>query len=255
MIQIKGLEKSFYNHRVLQGVDLNIEDGETITIIGGSGCGKSVLLKHIVGLLKPDRGSIKVDEVEITDLSMPELMEIQKKFGVLFQGAALFDSLTVGENVAFGLKRLTNLSEREIYHKVGERLAMVGLEGVENLKPAELSGGMKKRVALARAIAMDPKYVLYDEPTTGIDPIMADIINDLIINLQNELKITSIAVTHDMVSAYKISTHLAMLHNGKIHQSGTPGEIKNSPDPVIRQFITGSSHGPIKMRLKERGNV
>ena len=255
MIKIKGLEKRFLNNQVLKGVDLDIEEGETITIIGGSGCGKSVLIKHMVGLLKPEKGSIEIDGQEITSLSMEQLMEIQHRFGMLFQGAALFDSLSVGENIAFGLKRLTDLNKSEIDERVEEKLALVGLEGIEHLKPAELSGGMKKRVALARAIAMNPKYILYDEPTTGLDPIMADVINDLIIHLQKELNITSIAVTHDMVSAYKISNRLAMLYEGKIHQSGTPQEIKTSKDPVVQQFITGSGKGPIKMRLKEKGYV
>ncbi len=255
MISIKSIWKSFLDHQVLRGVDLDIMDGETITIIGGSGCGKSVLLKHIVGLLKPEKGVVLVDQVDITRLSVEKLMDVQKKFGMLFQGSALFDSLNVGENVAFGLKRLTRLTETEIKKKVEEKLALVGLEGVENLRPAELSGGMKKRVALARAIAMDPKYILYDEPTTGLDPIMADAINDLILHLQKELKITSIVVTHDMKSSYKISNRLAMLYEGKIRQDGTPTEIKESKDPVVQQFITGSSKGPIKMKIKELENA
>jgi len=251
MIKIKNLHKSFADNRVLQGVNLEIEEGETITIIGGSGCGKSVLLKHIVGLLKPEAGEIEVDGQEITRLGMEELAEVQKKFGMLFQGAALFDSLTVGENISFGLRMLTGLEEREIRKRVSEKLSLVGLEGIEQLMPAELSGGMKKRVALARAIAMNPKYILYDEPSTGLDPIMADVINNLILDLQEKLNITSIAVTHDMVTAYKISDRIAMLYEGRIEEIGTPEEIRETKNSVVRQFITGSSEGPIKMKLRE----
>jgi len=251
MIRIKNVHKSFGDNRVLRGVNLEIEEGETITIIGGSGCGKSVLLKHIVGLLKPEVGEIEVDGQEITRLGMKELAEVQEKFGMLFQGAALFDSLTVGENIAFGLRMLTDLGERKIRRRVSEKLSMVGLEGIEELMPAELSGGMKKRVALARAIAMNPKYILYDEPSTGLDPIMADVINNLILDLQEKLKISSIAVTHDMVTAYKISDRIAMLYEGRIKEIGTPQEIRETKNSVVRQFITGSSQGPIKMKLRE----
>jgi len=251
MIRIKNVHKSFGDNRVLRGVNLEIEEGETITIIGGSGCGKSVLLKHIVGLLKPEVGEIEVDGQEITRLGMKELAEVQEKFGMLFQGAALFDSLTVGENIAFGLRMLTDLGERKIRRRVSEKLSMVGLEGIEELMPAELSGGMKKRVALARAIAMNPKYILYDEPSTGLDPIMADVINNLILDLQEKLKISSIAVTHDMVTAYKISDRIAMLYEGRIKEIGTPQEIRETRNSVVRQFITGSSQGPIKMKLRE----
>jgi len=251
MIRINNLHKSFLGNRVLRGVNLEIKEGETITIIGGSGCGKSVLLKHIVGLMKPEVGEIEIDGQEITRLGMEELAEVQKKFGMLFQGAALFDSLTVGENISFGLRMLTDLDEKEIKRRVSEKLPLVGMEGIEQLMPAELSGGMKKRVALARAIAMNPKYILYDEPSTGLDPIMADVINNLILNLQEKLKITSIVVTHDMVTAYKVSDRIAMLYQGRIEEIGTPEEIKETKNSVVRQFITGSSEGPIKMKLKE----
>jgi len=251
MIRINNLHKSFIGNRVLRGVNLEIKEGETITIIGGSGCGKSVLLKHIVGLLKPEVGEIEIDGQEITRLGMEELAEVQKKFGMLFQGAALFDSLTVGENISFGLRMLTDLDEREIRRMVSEKLSLVGMEGIEQLMPAELSGGMKKRVALARAIAMNPKYILYDEPSTGLDPIMADVINNLILDLQEKLNITSIVVTHDMVTAYKVSDRIAMLYQGRIEEIGTPEEIKETKNSVVRQFITGSSEGPIKMKLKE----
>ena len=250
MIRIENLHKHFGENYVLRGVNLEIYDGETVTIIGGSGCGKTVLLKHIVGLLKPDIGKIYVDDVEITSLPEKELNEIQKKFGYLFQSGALFDSLSAGENVAFGLRNM-NLPEEVIKKKVSDCLGHVGLEGIENIKPAELSGGMKKRVALARAIARDPKYILYDEPTTGLDPIFADAINDLILHLQKTLKVTSIVVTHDLKSAYKVSNRIAMLYEGKIIEIGTPEEIKNTKNPYVQQFIQGLSEGPIKLKIKE----
>jgi phospholipid/cholesterol/gamma-HCH transport system ATP-binding protein len=251
MIKVSELHKSFRKNHVLRGVNLEVIDAETLTIIGGSGSGKSVLLKNIIGLLKPDSGKIFVDDRDITVLDEKGLMEVQKKFGYLFQGAALFDSLTVGENVAFGLKNMENVSDAEIKQRVRDCLAVVGLKGIENLKPSELSGGMRKRVGLARAIAYKPKYVLYDEPTTGLDPIMADVINDLIIHLKEELKVTSIVVTHDMKSAYKISDRIAMLYQGKILATGTPDEIKNSKDETVHQFIEGLSHGPITLDLEK----
>jgi len=245
MIEIKEVYKSFGNNQVLNGVDLNINQGETIVILGRSGCGKSVLLKHIIGLMKPDKGQIFIDGEEITAYSYEKLSNLRRRFGMLFQGAALFDSMTVEENVGLGLTEHTALSREKIKEIVKEKLRLVGMAGVENLKPAELSGGMKKRVGLARAIAMDPEFVLYDEPTTGLDPIMADVINELVISLRNTLKITSIAVTHDIVSAYKIADRIAMLYEGKIIWVGTPQETKNSTDPVVMQFIHGSSVGPI----------
>lgn len=245
MIEIKEVYKSFGANQVLNGVDLNINKGETIVILGRSGCGKSVLLKHIIGLMKPDKGQIFIDGEEITAYNYEKLSNLRKRFGMLFQGAALFDSMTVEENVGLSLTEHTDLSKEKIKEIVKEKLRLVGMAGVENLKPAELSGGMKKRVGLARAIAMDPDIVLYDEPTTGLDPIMADVINELVISLRNTLKITSIAVTHDIVSAYKIADRVAMLYEGKIIWVGTPEETKNSTDPVVKQFIHGSSVGPI----------
>jgi len=245
MIEIKDVYKSFGNNQVLNGIDLNINQGETIVILGRSGCGKSVLLKHIIGLMKPDKGQIFIDEEEITAFSYEKLSNLRRRFGMLFQGAALFDSMTVEENVGLGLSEHTDLSKEKIKEIVKEKLRLVGMAGVENLKPAELSGGMKKRVGLARAIAMDPDIVLYDEPTTGLDPIMADVINELVISLRNTLKITSIAVTHDIVSAYKIADRIAMLYEGKIIWVGRPEETKNTTDPVVKQFIHGSSVGPI----------
>lgn len=244
-IEIKEVHKNFNHFQVLKGVNLTIQKGETIVIIGRSGCGKSVLLKNIIGILKPESGEILVDGLNINELNEYQLNEHRKSFGMLFQGAALFDSLTVKENVAFGLEEHLNLPAKEISNRVREYLGMVGLEGIDDKKPAELSGGMRKRVGLARAIAMNPEYILYDEPTTGIDPIMGDIINDLILKLHDQLRVTSIVVTHDMVSAYKIADRIAMLYNGKIVFTGSPEEIKENNDPVVRQFITGSGEGPI----------
>lgn len=248
MIQIRDVYKSFRTKKVLSGATLDIKDAETLTIIGGSGTGKSVMLKNIIGLLKPDSGEIFIDGKEITKLNEADLLEVQKKFGYLFQGAALFDSLTVGENVAFGLRNLSECSsESDVAQRVSDCLRMVGMKDIENLKPSELSGGMRKRVGLARAIAYRPEYILYDEPTTGLDPIMSDVINDLIIHLQKELGVTSIVVTHDMKSAYKVSNRIAMLYEGKIISTGTPDEIRNSTNPFVKQFVEGLSQGPIQL--------
>jgi phospholipid/cholesterol/gamma-HCH transport system ATP-binding protein len=251
MIKIVGVDKSFGRNHVLRGVDLEIKEGETLTIMGGSGTGKSVLIKHMVGLLKPDKGQIYIDNQEITNMKEEQLFLIQKRFGYLFQGAALFDSLTVGENIAFGIHNLRPDLTKNIKDVIVEKLALVGLRPeVAQLKPAELSGGMKKRVGLARAIAYEPDYILYDEPTTGLDPIMSDIINDLILGLQKKLGVTSVVVTHDMTSAYKISNRMAMLYQGKIVSVGTPDEIRNTSNPLVKQFITGSSQGPIQMQVR-----
>ncbi|MBN1594793.1 ABC transporter ATP-binding protein [candidate division FCPU426 bacterium] len=247
MIRIVNLYKSFGSNHVLRGVDLEIRKGETMVIIGRSGEGKSVLLKTIVKLLEPDHGEIWFGGKNITAAGEKEKEAYLRRFGVLFQGAALFDSLSVEENVSFGLRRMKNLPEKEIARIVRERLAMVGLRDIEGKYPSELSGGMKKRVALARAIAMDPEVILYDEPTTGVDPIMADAINDLILDMKKKLSLTSVAVTHDMVSAYKIADRMAMLHEGRIVGMGTPAQIKKSRNPLIRQFISGSAQGPIRL--------
>jgi phospholipid/cholesterol/gamma-HCH transport system ATP-binding protein len=245
MIEVKKVSKSFNGRLVLNEIDLTVEKGETLVIIGRSGCGKSVLLKHMIGILLPDKGDVYVDGVSTTALSGKQMNQLRMRFGMLFQFAALFDSMTVGENVGFALIEHTSLSHRAIGERVEESLELVGLKGIQDLKPAELSGGMKKRVALARAICMRPEFLLYDEPTTGLDPIMADAINDLINELHDKLKITSVAVTHDMVSAYKIATRIAMMYQGRIIKIGTPDEIRNTQDPVVRQFITGSASGPI----------
>jgi phospholipid/cholesterol/gamma-HCH transport system ATP-binding protein len=245
MIEIIDLHKRFGDLQVLRGLNLTVEKGESMTVIGGSGSGKSVLLKHIIGLLFPDRGRVIVEGQELNKLDEYGLDDIRKKFGMLFQGAALFDSLTVWENVGFSLKQHTEFSNEKIRKIATEKLALVGLKDVEDKMPADLSGGMKKRVGLARAIAMDAAIILYDEPTTGLDPISADAINDLIVDLRRKLGVTSVAITHDMQSAYKISDRIAMLYKGEIQEIGTPAEIKNSVNPIVRQFITGSAVGPI----------
>ncbi|MBN2097152.1 MAG: ABC transporter ATP-binding protein [Candidatus Omnitrophica bacterium] len=245
MIEIINLCKSFNGHQVLKNLNLTIKKGQTQVIIGRSGCGKSVLLKHIVGLLKPDLGQVIIDNQDITQVSDKELNQLRLRMGLLFQGAALFDSLSVGENVGFILREHTQVDEVTINKKVKESLELVGLKGIEELMPSELSGGMKKRVGLARAICARPDIILYGEPTTGVDPIMADGINTLIRQLHDKLQVTSIAVTHDMVSAYKISDQISMLYDGRIVESGTPEKIKNSQDPIVRQFISGAAHGPI----------
>jgi phospholipid/cholesterol/gamma-HCH transport system ATP-binding protein len=242
MIEIIEVHKSFKSKDVLRGISFTVLPGEVFTIIGGSGSGKSVLLKHIIGLLRPDKGTIKVDGVSILSLSSNEILSVQKKFGVLFQGAALFDSLTVYENVAFGLKTLTDFSEEKIKKCVTTKLNMVGLNNVEHLKPFELSGGMRKRVGLARAIAYEPKYIIYDEPTTGLDPVMSDVINELILSLKEKLNVTSIVVTHDMNSAYKISDRMAMIYEGKLIKVGTPTEISESSNSVVQNFITSNMY-------------
>ena len=248
MIQVTDLRKSFGGTEVLKGINLTVREGETVVVIGRSGCGKSVLLKHMIGLMKPDSGRIVVDGVDVTALRMEDIYEFRKRFGMLFQGAALFDSLTVWENVGLGLIEHTDLGEEEIRERVRRKLELVGLGRLEDMKPSDLSGGMKKRVGLARAIAMDPPVILYDEPTTGLDPIMADVINELIRNLQKSLDITSVAVTHDMKSAYKIGDRLAMLYDGKIVFEGTPDEVRATHDEIVKQFVEGRAEGPIPVR-------
>ncbi len=245
MIEIIDVHKRFGDLQVLRGLNLSVEKGESMTVIGGSGSGKSVLLKHIIGLLFPDRGRVLVAGQELNKLDEYGLNELRKKFGMLFQGAALFDSLTVWENVGFSIKQHTKLSDAEIRKIATEKLALVGLKDIEDKMPSDLSGGMKKRVGLARAIAMNAEIILYDEPTTGLDPISADSINDLIIDLRKKLGVTSVAITHDMQSAYKISDRIAMLYKGEIQEIGTPAEIRNTTNPIVRQFISGSAMGPI----------
>ena len=247
-IRMINLFKSFGENQVLRGVNLEVQPGESMVVIGGSGSGKTVLIKCIIGLMRPDEGEIYVDGLDLSSLNEEKMNEVRKKFGMLFQWGALFDSMTVWENVGFGLRHQTHLKEEEIRKIASEKLALVGLKNVEDLMPAELSGGMRKRVSLARAIAIEPEILLYDEPTTGIDPIMADAINDLIVQMREKLNVTSIAITHDMKSAYKIGDRIAMLYQGKIIEVGTPEEIKNSSNPIVKQFIEGKSEGPIRIR-------
>jgi phospholipid/cholesterol/gamma-HCH transport system ATP-binding protein len=239
--------KSFGDLEVIRGLDLEVKDDESLVILGRSGGGKSVLLKLALGILSPDRGRIIADGEDINKINLKELYQLRQRFGMLFQGAALFDSLTVWENVAFTLIEHERRKMQDVMPLVKEKLQLVGMPGVEYKYPAELSGGMKKRVGLARAIASNPKYLLYDEPTTGLDPIMADVINELIIKMNKELHTTSISVTHDIVSAYKVGTRLVMLYDGVIIWSGTPEETRNSDNPYVQQFITGSEVGPIEV--------
>ncbi|MDD5097349.1 MAG: ABC transporter ATP-binding protein [Candidatus Omnitrophica bacterium] len=245
MIEIKDLSKKFNNRLVLNQLNLNVKTGETCVIIGRSGCGKSVLLKHIVSLLKPDEGRVLVNGKEVAKLAELELSALRFKISMVFQGGALFDSMNVFDNVGFSLIEHTHISEKELGERVEESLHLVGLGGIGNLMPSELSGGMKKRVALARAICIRPEIILYDEPTTGVDPITADSINELIRSLHDKLKVTSLVVTHDMKSAYHIADKIAMMYKGKIILEGTPHEIRATKDPVVHQFINGLSKGPI----------
>jgi len=238
MIEIVDLHKSFGENKVLKGINLKIDSGETIVVIGKSGCGKSVLIKHIVGLLIPDSGTVKVEDQIINDLKLNDLYKLRRKFGFLFQGAALFDSMTVEENISLPLVDSANAyTNAEISSLVEKMLGMVELPGTQKLKPAELSGGMKKRVALARALITNPDYILYDEPTTGLDPIMADSIDKLIKNLADKLNVTSIVVTHDMYSVKNVANKVAMMHDGKIYFIGSQEQLINSDDQIIREFI------------------
>jgi len=247
MIKISGLKKYFGTKRVLDGVDLDIDKGKITVIIGRSGEGKSVLIKHIIGLLRPDDGQILLDGQEISSMNERDWDEVRKRFGMLFQGGALFDSMTVGENVGFPLKEHTDLADEDIMKVVDEKLRRVGLVGVEHMMPAELSGGMKKRVGLARAIVMDPEIVLFDEPTTGLDPIMSDSIADLVLDTQRSLQTTYILITHDIPFTYKIADKIAMLHEGRIIEQGSVEEMKKNQNPVVRQFLEGRAEGPIKV--------
>jgi len=243
VVEIEGIRKSFGGHEVLLGVDLLVRPGETMVILGRSGCGKSVLLKLVIGLLKPEAGEIRVGGEPVRYDRPEDLFRMRRRFGMLFQGAALFDSLTVGENVGLALREHTDLTRDEVATRVREKLLMVGLEGVEDLKPAQLSGGMKKRVGLARAMAMDPEYVLYDEPTTGLDPVMGDVINDLIRDLQRRTQATSLAVTHDIHSAFRIGDRIALLQEGRIIHVGTVDETRRSENPDVQQFIGHGNGG------------
>ena len=246
MIEIRGLKKRLGRKQVLDGLDLDVKKGETVVVLGPSGTGKSVLLKHVIGLMSPDAGSIRIGGQEIVGMDEPGLDKVRRKFGMLFQGAALFDSMTVGENVGLGLMEHTRLRPDEVSRRVSERLEWVGLKDVEAQKPASLSGGMRKRVGLARALAMDPEIILYDEPTTGLDPITGDVINQLIRAMQRRLGVTSIVVTHDLMSAYKVGDRFAMIYGGRVVYSGSADELRHTDNAMVRQFIEGSSTGPIQ---------
>jgi phospholipid/cholesterol/gamma-HCH transport system ATP-binding protein len=239
MIQVRQLKKNFSTQPVLDGVEMDIGSGESVVIIGRSGGGKSVLLKHLIGLLQPDAGEVRVDGENITAMSERELLRVREKFGMVFQGAALFDSMTVEENVAFPLLRKKKFTAAEVSRRVAAALEMVDLPGTQRKKPAELSGGMRKRVGLARAVIYEPQIVLYDEPTTGLDPIVSDSIDRLIIRVRDQLKVTSVVVTHDMRSARRVGQRVLMLHNRKIYATGAPEEFFASTDPVVRQFVDG----------------
>jgi len=243
VIEVRDLWKSFGDQEVLRGINLAVKDGETMVVLGPSGCGKSVLLKHVIGLMKPDRGAIIVEGNELTGLDEHELKELRMRFGMVFQGAALFDSMTVGENVGLSLKEHRGIIGDELADIVETKLGMVGLAGVSHLRPSELSGGMKKRVALARAIALDPDIVLYDEPTTGLDPIMAEQINQLIRTLQRKIHATSIVVTHDLHSAKFTGDKIALMHEGRIELVGTMDDLRRSDNEAVRTFIA-RGHAP-----------
>lgn len=238
MIEIIDLHKRFDDNHVLNGVNLTISEGETHAIIGRSGCGKSVMLKHIVGLLVPDKGCVKMEGKVVHELAPDELYELRQEFGFLFQGAALFDSMTVEENVSLPLiEGKTKFTEAEIKDTVDEKLELVGLPGIRDLKPAELSGGMKKRVGLARALVMNPRYILYDEPTTGLDPMMSDAIDDLIKELADKLNSTAIIVTHDMASVKNVADRISMMHEGEVYFTGTPDDLLNHTDSIVADFV------------------
>lgn len=248
IIEVRNVTKTYQDRTILDSINLEIKKGETFVIMGGSGCGKSTLLRLLIGADKPDKGEIYINGKNIVSLPQKELDEIRKKIGLLYQSGALFNSLTVGENIALPLVEHTKLVSDIIRIIVKMKLELVGLTGFEELKPAELSGGMKKRVGLARAIAMDPEIVFYDEPGAGLDPVVTGVIDKLIKDLSQKLQITSIVVTHEMISAFRIADRMAMLYNGSIIEIGTPEEIKNSKNPVVQQFITGSPEGPIPLR-------
>jgi len=248
MIEVINLHKSFNGQKVLRGINLKVNAGDALAFIGGSGSGKSVLLKHIIGLLKPDSGKILIDNEDISKLRGRKLKRLKERFGMVFQGGALFDSLTVFENVAFPLREKTRMKASQIRETVSEELSEVGLTGAEDKYPAEISGGMKKRVALARCLVMNPEIILFDEPTTGLDPLMGKAIHNMIRSCQKRYKFTAIMVTHEIPEIFSLVDRVAMLYNGTILAEGTPEQIQNSKDPVIHQFIHGELEGPISIK-------
>ncbi|BDU50311.1 ABC transporter ATP-binding protein [Haliovirga abyssi] len=252
MISLNSVNVILSSKEILKDITMEVKEGEVFSILGPSGCGKSVLLQNIIGLMKPNKGEIIIDNIDITKCNKKELNQIRKKCGFLFQHSALFDSMTIEENLAFPVLQHTNLSYDIIKEKINEKLKIVGLNGINDKKPSELSGGMQKRAALARSIILEPKYMFYDEPTTGLDPIMSNVINDLIIDLNKRLNITSIVVTHDMKSAFKVSDRLGLLYNGEIIVQGDKEYMKKIDDPYFLQFIEGETNGPIDLNFIKR---
>jgi len=252
IIDVRHLRKRFGSKVVLEDVSFTVERGTVCVVMGGSGSGKSTVLRHLIGAYKPDGGEIYLDGEEITGFNERELQRVRRKFGMLFQGGALLNSLTVGENVALPMRHHTDLPEETIEIMVKLKLELVGLRDAEHLKPSEISGGMQKRVSLARALALDPKIVFYDEPSAGLDPIVSGIIDKLMTDLTDKMGITSLVVTHDMHSAFRIAHKMIMLHRGRIVAAGTPEEIQGSSDPLVHQFITGAPDGPIPLRMSQK---
>ena len=253
-IKVENLTKTFGNRTILKGISFEVYEKEVFVLMGGSGSGKSTTIKHIIGLLKPTSGHIYIDGTDMTKLDKKELIEFRKKMGYLFQEGALFDSLTVWENVGFYYLENTKMPPKEIRKLASEKLALVGLKGIEDLYPSQLSGGMRKRVSLARAISTNPEIVMYDEPTSGLDPVTSAMIDKLILSLRDEIGVTSIVVTHDLDSAFSIADRIAMIHKGVIYAIGTPEEIKNHPDPIVQQFINRKAEGPITEELFKEMN-
>ncbi|MBA3962152.1 MAG: ABC transporter ATP-binding protein [Chthoniobacterales bacterium] len=255
VVQVSDLVRRFGDRAVIDHISLEVHRGETLVIMGGSGCGKSTLLRHIIGAMRPSSGSVKIFGEEITGVSERELDKIRKRFGMLFQSGALLASLTVGENVALPLVQHTEMGENEIGEIVRQKLSIVGLTDFENLKPAEISGGMKKRVGLARALALDPELLFSDEPTSGLDPIMTAVVDKLTLELTKGAGMTAVVVTHDMTSAFRIATRMIMLNHGKIIAEGTPAEIRASPNPEVQQFINGEPDGPLPLNLSQAAHA
>ena len=251
IIEVVDLVRKFGDRAVLRDISFNVHRGETLVIMGGSGCGKSTLLRHMIGSMKPTSGSVKIFGEEVTTMNEVEIEHVRRRFGMLFQSGALLASLTVGENVALPLLQHTDKSADEIEQIVKQKLKMVGLTGFEDLKPAEISGGMKKRVGLARALALDPELLFSDEPTSGLDPIMTAVVDQLTLKLTHGSHMTAVVVSHDMTSAFRIGTRMIMLGHGSIVAQGTPDEIRNSPNPEVQQFIHGEADGPIPLNLSQ----
>ena len=245
VIELRDVHKSFGEKKVLDGISLKVQKGESLVIVGGSGTGKSVTIKHIIGLLQPDSGHILIDGTDMCCLKTVELNAIRRKFGMSFQEGALFDSMSVFENIAFPLRRHTKMTQAEIRDRVHECLDLVHMEGIEKKRPSELSGGMRRRVGFARAISLAPEILLFDEPTTGLDPVISDVVADLIREMDQTLHTTTVTITHDMKVAFKIADRVAMLHKGRVVEEGTAEEFQKSPNPIVRQFIAGDAQGPL----------